>query len=243
MNPKKLVAPTTSMVCLGILVNTETRTMYVPPKKIENIIQMCAEWQSKEYCSKGELQSLLESLLYVSKCVRPARTFLNRMLQFLRSMGGNSSTMLTAEFFKDLKWFATFFKQFNGVVYYDVKPVQAELHLDACLTGFGGIFDNQCYALHIPKNFINYSIVHLEMLNIETCCTYTGLKNQQKICKNQSGQKVSKSMPCVYYNDNSCNFQKHHETKGVFYPHICSTCFAQDGKISVHSALDSKSKN
>ena len=57
------------------------------------------------------------------------RTFLNRMLQFLRSMEGNSTTRLTVEFFKDLKWFATFLKQFNGVVYYDVKPVQAELHL------------------------------------------------------------------------------------------------------------------
>ena len=73
---------------------------------------------------------------------------------------------LTVEFFRVLKWFATFFKQFNGVVYYDVKPVQAELYLDACLTGFGGIFDNQCYALPIPKKFNNYSIVHLEMLNI-----------------------------------------------------------------------------
>ena len=30
-------------------------------------------------------------------------------------------------------------KQFNGVVYYDVKPVQAELHLDSCLKGFGDI--------------------------------------------------------------------------------------------------------
>ena len=57
-------------------------------------------------------------------------------------------------------------KQFNGIVYYDVKPVQAELHLDACFTGFGGIFLNQCYALPIPKNLNNYSIVHLEMLNI-----------------------------------------------------------------------------
>ena len=70
------------------------------------------------------------------------------------------------EFFKDLKWFSTFLKQFNGVVYYDVKPVQAGLHLDACLTGFGGIFLNQWYALPLPKKFNNYSIVHLEMLNI-----------------------------------------------------------------------------
>ena len=67
--------------------------------------------------------------------------------------------------------------------------------------------------------------------------------SSQKFRKNQSGQKASKSMPCVYYNDNSCNFQKHHETKGVFYRHICSTCFAQDGKVSAHTALDCKTKN
>ena len=67
--------------------------------------------------------------------------------------------------------------------------------------------------------------------------------SSQKFCKNLSGQKASKSMPCVYFSDNSCNFQKHHETKEVFYQHICSTCFAQDGKISVHSALDCKTKN
>ena len=51
--------------------------------------------------------------------------------------------------------------QFNGVVYYDIKPVQAALHLDASLTGV-----MLCYALPIPKKFRNYSIVHLEMINI-----------------------------------------------------------------------------
>ena len=73
-----------------------------------------------------------------------------------------------------MKWFSTFFRQFNGVVYYEVKPVQAELHLDACLTGFGGTFDNQCYALPIPKDFNNYSIVHLEMLNIVVALKFWG---------------------------------------------------------------------
>ena len=62
LNSKKLVSPTTSMVCLGILINTETRTMSVPPEKLENIIKMCDEWQNKKFGSKRELQSLLGSL-------------------------------------------------------------------------------------------------------------------------------------------------------------------------------------
>ena len=54
----------------------------------------------------------------------------------------------------------------------------------------------------------------------------------------QTYQKSAKSMPCIYFNDNSFTFTKHHETKGVFYRHICSYCFAQDGKVSTHSDND-----
>ena len=46
-------------------------------------------------------------------------------------------------------------------------------------------------------------------------------------------------MPCVYFNDISCNFSKHHETKR-FLRHICSSCFTQDGKVSDPSALENR---
>ena len=36
----------------------------------------------------------------------------------------------------------------------------------------------------------------------------------QQFRKNQSGQKATKSMPCVYYNYNSCNFQNIMRHKG-----------------------------
>ena len=56
----------------------------------------------------------------------------------------------------------------------------------------------------------------------------------------QTYQKSAKSMPCVYFNDNSCTFTKHHETKGLFYGHIYSYCFALGGKVSIHDASDCK---
>ena len=86
-------------------------------------------------------------------------------------------------------------------------------------------------------------IDRIRRANAQRHVTPTQASNtSQKFRKNLSSQKASKSMPCVYFNDNFCNFQKH-ETKGVFYRHICSTCLAQDGNISVHSALDCKTKN
>ena len=37
--------------------------------------------------------------------------------------------------------------------------------------------------------------------------------------------KVGKTMPCQFYNQNSCSHTSKHETKGVLYKHICSHCF------------------
>ena len=65
INPKKLVEPSTSVVRLGILINTEDRTMSIPPHKFQEIIQSCHEWHTKRFCSKRQLQSLLGSLLYI----------------------------------------------------------------------------------------------------------------------------------------------------------------------------------
>ena len=155
INKKKLVPPTTFMICLGILVNSETRTMSVPPEKLESITAMCYEWQNKKSCSKRQLQSLLGSLLFISKCVRPARVFLNCMLEFLRLMGTHRTVTLSPEFFRDLNWFCTFLKQFNGVVYYDPRPIQAELHLDACLTGMGAFLRTNVMPSPFPRIFTN----------------------------------------------------------------------------------------
>ena len=46
------------------------------------------------------------------------------------------------------------------------------------------------------------------------------------------GQKSQKSMPCTYCNQNTCSFAKTHETRGVVYRHVCSSCFSTAAKIS-----------
>ena len=127
---------------------------------------MCQSWKDKVTCTKQQLQSLLGSLLYITKCVRPARYFLNRMLQVLRENHANKHISLTADFVKDLNWFNTFLCSYNGITFYDNKPVQAIITLDASLTGLGAVFHNMVYALPLPSGHLNYNITQLEMLNI-----------------------------------------------------------------------------
>ena len=45
------------------------------------------------------------------------------------------------------------------------KPSES-VHLDASLMGSGGVYGQMVYTLDIPKDFMNYSIVHIEILNI-----------------------------------------------------------------------------
>ena len=58
------------------------------------------------------------------------------------------------------------FDLLNGVTMYDIHPISGHIYLDACLTGLGGCFQNIVYTIPLPLRFENYSIVHLERLNI-----------------------------------------------------------------------------
>ena len=166
ISQSKLVPPSTSVVCLGIQVNTVARTLSIPDEKLAEIRQLCEQWVHKKNCTKNQLQSLLGSLLYITRCVRPARNFLNRMLQILRDNVHTNFITLSHHFFQDLEWFRVFLHQFNGVTFYDNKLIHHEVNLDASLNGLGACFGNEVYALPLPVNFMNLHITQLEMLNV-----------------------------------------------------------------------------
>ena len=155
---------------------------------------MCKNWATKTYCSKNQLQSLLGSLLYITKCVKPDRIFLNRILQLLRENIDNTKIILTTEFLKDLAWFNTFLSHYNGVTYYDQKFSRIPIHLDACLTGLGGHFGSMVYSLPIPLGFMKYIIIHLEILNIVVAAKiWASHSSNQKIhifCDNMAVAEV-----------------------------------------------------
>ena len=163
---KKLCPPSTKVVCLGILFDTVHRTISIPDTKLQEICKVCDLWSDKRMVTKNELQSLLGLLLYITKCVKPARFFLNCMLQLLRDNTNTDCIALTTEFFKDLNWFQVFLVSYNGVTFYHQPPIRKAIYLAASLEGLGGSYDNFVYALQIPRGFRDYDIAHLEILNI-----------------------------------------------------------------------------
>ena len=76
ISDSKLVPPSTQVACLGVLIDTENGNVSIHPEKLRQINDMVRQWMSKDTCTKCQLQSLLGLLLYVHKCVKPARAFL-----------------------------------------------------------------------------------------------------------------------------------------------------------------------
>ena len=85
--------------------------------------------------------------MYVSKCVKIPRFFLNRTLEFLQSTNQNFNVPVPIEFTQDLNWFLEFLKDFNGVTFFDQKLCYTHMELDACLAGHGGRWGNKIYAI------------------------------------------------------------------------------------------------
>ena len=166
ISQKKLHHPDTKVTCLGIKFDTTNRTMSIHAQKVSEITHLCNTSLNKSTVNKSELQSLLGSLLYITKCVKPARYFLNRMLQLLRDNEHNNTTVLTLEFLKDLAWFNTFLKTYNGVTIYQVTPLYHRVFVDASLQDNGGCYNNYVYILPIPLGFKHCNIAHLKMINV-----------------------------------------------------------------------------
>ena len=115
---KKAETPRKQMVYLGVMFDTVSMEMRVPPDKLEEIKSEIKIWARKTTITKKNLQSLLGKLFWVSKVVKYARAFMGRLLQQLRIMANNKDhfkVKLSDESRKDLKWWSRYLDHFNGI--------------------------------------------------------------------------------------------------------------------------------
>ena len=169
MNRDKRTTPTHKLTCLGITIDLHENTLSIDPLKLGGIYMDCIKVLHKKFISKRALQSLSGKLLYLHKCVKPARTFVNRILTVFRKHQDKSKILISEEFRQDVKWFTTFLPHFNGITILKKEPIRDSntLHIDASLTGLGGVWGHRVYSTPIyPISDFELKIVHLEMFNI-----------------------------------------------------------------------------
>ena len=138
VSSKKLCPPCTKVICLGIEFDNEKCIMSIPSSKLQEIVHMCLQWLDKRVASKQELQSLLGSLLYITKCVRSSRVFLNRMLQLLRDNAHNDMVVLNQEFHNGLMFSFNLIMELPCTISPPSRNGCIWMHLFKALGGGGG---------------------------------------------------------------------------------------------------------
>ena len=123
ISKSKLAAPSTTCNCLGVIVNTKEATLSVPTEKLTEIMKKCKKVDNQTRITRQELQSLLGSLMFIRKCVRPTRYFVNRLLEALRS-AESKNIKVTEDMRKDIAWFEEFLPVFNGTASYNHDTVE-----------------------------------------------------------------------------------------------------------------------
>ena len=138
----------------------------IPPGKVANVVAQVDVYNHKQWINKKQLQSLLGHLLFVAKCVRPARTFVSRILEALRGATGNSIRNDTG-FRSDLAWFREFCSQWNGVGIIPQATPSRTILVDACLSGVGATDGGRSYGQQLaPAEEGAANITELEAINV-----------------------------------------------------------------------------
>lgn len=174
----KAQAPSTEMVYLGVLFNTDTMTMSVPADKLAEIKEEIERWYKKTTATKKTLQSILGKLFWISKVVQHSRTFMGRLLAQLREMSAkpdNVKTKLTEDCKKDLLWWRSFLKTYNGVTMIEnddavrlTLPQLVDMPYSVCagdatLTGGGAWHGSGYWSRQLPKHLCDLQIpVHVK---------------------------------------------------------------------------------
>ena len=161
----KACAPSRKMVYLGVHFDTTEMTMSVPGDKLQEVRSDLEVWKRKTTTDRTSLQSLLGKLFWISRVVKHSRPFMGRLLQQLRDMKtvqGGRKVPLTEDSKKDILWWLTYLRTFNGVTVMinDTDNLQTLDQLmqspykvcagDATLWGAGAWYRQQYWSREFP---------------------------------------------------------------------------------------------
>ena len=155
---KKSGKSTQCIEFIGNLVDTVTMTVGIIPSRQAEIVKELEVWRMRKQCSRGQLETLVGKLQFISNCVKSDRLFISRLLEQLCHMKRGKLYNLSAEARRDIKWWYYFVPQFNGTLVLwllYVCEVDEEFVTDACLLAMGAERRDQYIRERFPKSLLN----------------------------------------------------------------------------------------
>ena len=147
VNPRKVVPPTTQLEFLGITLDTFMMEMRISDERLDDVMSELSKWQSRKSCTKRELLSLIGKLNFVSRVVKPGRTFVRRMIELSKKIKHlHYKVKLNKQFQKDIQWWLQYLPDWNGKCMIPNTAEYHHLYTDAIDIGFGGYCEGDWFA-------------------------------------------------------------------------------------------------
>ena len=167
VNPNK-VSPSTKVIeFLGIVIDTEAMETRISRDRLEEIISELNTFEKKRTCTKRELLSLIGKLSFISRVVKPGRTFTRRMISVAKRIKHlHHHIKLNEGIRSDIQWWRTFLPSWNGIsVFADEEWTDShklQLYTDASNIAIGCFFQGQWCVLPFKAE---YSYLHQTSIN------------------------------------------------------------------------------
>ena len=116
VEPTKSVGPATSLVFLGIELDSTRAILRLPEDKLLKVKETLAKRRGFKVCRKRDLLSLIGVLSHTSKVVRASRVFLHRLIDLSTTASSlDHFIRLNQDPRSDLEWWASFIDSWNGI--------------------------------------------------------------------------------------------------------------------------------
>ena len=115
MEPLKSVGPATSLVFLGIEINSIKGELRLTQEKLLQLKDSLTHWRGLKAWKKRDLLLLIGSLSHMAKVIRAGRTFLRRLINLSTTTNQLQHFIrLNTEAQSDIEWWFTYISPWNG---------------------------------------------------------------------------------------------------------------------------------
>ena len=177
--PEKEEGPSTSLIFLGILLDSTTMQASITSERKSEILMAITKLNGRRTCTKRELLSLIGKLAFASKVVPPGRIFLRRLIDLSTTVVPlHHHITFNAEARADLSWWLRFLPPWPGVSlllqsHWSSAP-DMDLYTDASDVGYGAYWSGRWFNSHWTPQQAALSIAWREMYAILVACSTWG---------------------------------------------------------------------
>ena len=166
----KTEGPTQVITYLGIEIDALNQVIRLPQDKLTALGTLLDSWVSRKKCTRRELESLIGSLSFAGKVVKPGRLFLRRLIDLSTTVASRKFFIqLNCEAREDILWWHRFLRTWNGVEIFHTPLVTSHdlrLFTDASKLGMGAVFRNAWFSVPFPERFHHFNINVLELFAV-----------------------------------------------------------------------------